>query len=106
MNSEGMDSHTGSETATKHGNGKGDARTAQQALSQLPVPETAQAPLHSPVREDVDIKGRTLWLTRMPYGGFTRIRNAVTNGRCSPVFRIPSAPWRRKLMTTRALTAR
>jgi predicted nucleotide-binding protein (sugar kinase/HSP70/actin superfamily) len=69
MSSEGRDNRTGSETATKDGNGKGDARAAHQALNALPVPETAQAPLKSPVREDVDIKGRTLWLTRMPYGG-------------------------------------
>ena len=29
----------------------------------------ATAPLKSPVKEDVELKGRTLWLTQMPFGG-------------------------------------
>jgi predicted nucleotide-binding protein (sugar kinase/HSP70/actin superfamily) len=50
-------------------NGKGTAEAAHKALAALPKTETALGPLKSPVREDVDIKDRTLWLTRMPYGG-------------------------------------
>jgi predicted nucleotide-binding protein (sugar kinase/HSP70/actin superfamily) len=59
----------GTGTAAKHGNGKGTAEAAHKALASLPQPETALGPSKSPVREDVDLKDRTLWLTRMPYGG-------------------------------------
>jgi predicted nucleotide-binding protein (sugar kinase/HSP70/actin superfamily) len=59
----------GTDTIPGNGNGKGTAHAAHVALSSLPKLETALAPVKSPVDEDVDIKGRTLWLTQMPFGG-------------------------------------
>jgi predicted nucleotide-binding protein (sugar kinase/HSP70/actin superfamily) len=59
----------GTQTTTKGSNGKGSPDAARVALGALPTPETAHGAAKSPVREDVDIKGRTLWLTQMPFGG-------------------------------------
>jgi len=60
----------GSETVTKNGNGAGARAAAQSALSSLPQPAAAHGADTSPVtRPGSDLKDRTLWLTRMPYGG-------------------------------------
>ena len=57
------------ETATKGGNGKTDRETALAALAAVPKPVAAHGAETSPVETDIDIKDRTLWLCRMPYGG-------------------------------------
>ena len=57
------------ESSSESGNGKGTAEAAHKAIASLPQLETALGPGKSPVREDVDLRDRTLWLTRMPYGG-------------------------------------
>ena len=68
MGPEGIDT-TG--TGTTSGNGRGTKDAAQRALGSLPGPATAPGANTSPmvVTRDIDVKGRTLWLTRMPYGG-------------------------------------
>jgi predicted nucleotide-binding protein (sugar kinase/HSP70/actin superfamily) len=55
----------------KGGNGKGATGAAQRALSALPKPAAVHSAAASPaaVTRDSDATGRTLWLTRMPYGG-------------------------------------
>ncbi len=60
-----MDTHT----TTKGGNGKATREAAEAALAALPKTMAAHSVDTSPIHTDVDIKGRTLWLTRMPYGG-------------------------------------
>ncbi len=55
--------------AAGNGNGRSTRPPADTALVAAPKPETAHSAGKSPVREDVDIKGRTLWLTHMPFGG-------------------------------------
>lgn len=58
------------ETATKSGNGKTTRQAAESALGAAPKPTAAYGPGTSPVAKATpDIKNRTLWLTRMPYGG-------------------------------------
>ncbi len=57
------------ETILKSGNGKGSKQAVEQALAALPQPIAAYTPDTSPVRADVNLKDRTLWLCRMPYGG-------------------------------------
>lgn len=68
MGAEGTE-RTGTEI--KAGNGKGATEAAQRALSALPKPAAAHSAAVSPaaVTRDTDAAGRTLWLTRMPYGG-------------------------------------
>ncbi len=56
-------------TETKGGNGKGSREAAEAALDALPKPIAARGAETSPVEEAVDIKNRTTWLCRMPYGG-------------------------------------
>lgn len=60
-------------TATRdhgeNGNGGGNGSAPHRNPVASPMPETALAPAKSPVKEDVDINGRTLWLTQMPFGG-------------------------------------
>ncbi|MBN1319419.1 MAG: hypothetical protein JXA87_01125 [Thermoleophilia bacterium] len=56
-------------TETKGGNGKGPRDAAEAALGTLPKPLAARGAESSPVEEAVDIKNRTTWLCRMPYGG-------------------------------------
>jgi predicted nucleotide-binding protein (sugar kinase/HSP70/actin superfamily) len=57
------------ETTTKGGNGRASREAAEAALAALPKPVAAHGAEINPVKTDVDVKGRTLWLTRMPYGG-------------------------------------
>ncbi|NLV71101.1 MAG: hypothetical protein GXY46_00645 [Actinobacteria bacterium] len=57
------------ETATKGGNGKATREAAKAALAALPKPPAAHSADTSPVQTDIDVRNRTLWLTRMPYGG-------------------------------------
>ena len=57
------------EIASRGGNGKASQKAAEAALSTLPKPAAARGAESSPVEEDIDIKSRTLWLARMPYGG-------------------------------------
>ena len=57
------------ETATKGGNGKTDREAAEAALAAVPKPVAAHGAETSPVETDIDVKDRTLWLCRMPYGG-------------------------------------
>jgi hypothetical protein len=57
------------DTLTKGGNGKASREAAEAALSALPKPVAAHGAETSPVKTDVDVRDRTLWLTRMPYGG-------------------------------------
>ena len=38
-------------------------------MATVTTPEAAQGAAKSPVQEGVDIKGRTLWLTQLPFGG-------------------------------------
>jgi predicted nucleotide-binding protein (sugar kinase/HSP70/actin superfamily) len=57
------------ETITKGGNGKASREAAEAALSTLPKPVAAHGAGTSPVKTDIDVRDRTLWLTRMPYGG-------------------------------------
>ena len=59
----------GTETATKRGNGKTTRQAAQAALAALAKPKAARSLHTSPVKSDANLKGRTLWLCRMPYGG-------------------------------------
>ena len=68
MGPEGME-NSGTDTAAQNGNGHGSNEAARRAMTAMPRPETALGAAKSPVREDVDIKGRTLWLTQMPFGG-------------------------------------
>ena len=56
-------------TETKGGNGKGPREAAEAALDILPQPIAARGADTSPVEDAVDIKNRTTWLCRMPYGG-------------------------------------
>ena len=59
-----------SETATKSGgNGKTDDETALAALAAVPKHTAAQGADSSPVGTHADVRDRTLWLCRMPYGG-------------------------------------
>ncbi len=53
----------------KGGNGKATREAAEAALAALPTPVAAHGAETSPVETDINIQGRTLWLTRMPYGG-------------------------------------
>ncbi len=58
--------------AAARGNGKTAAEAAKTALSDLPSvaqPAALRSAETSPVETDINIQGRTLWLTRMPYGG-------------------------------------
>ncbi|MCE5252939.1 MAG: hypothetical protein LLG45_01820 [Actinomycetia bacterium] len=57
------------ETTTKDGNGKATRKAAETALAALPKPAAAHGAETSPVKTDIDIRDRTLWLCRMPYGG-------------------------------------
>jgi len=57
------------ETTTKDGNGKATRKAAETALAALPKPVAAHGAETSPVKTDIDIRDRTLWLCRMPYGG-------------------------------------
>ena len=57
------------ETLIREGNGKAAAEAAEAALGALPEPVAAHGAETSPVETDIDIKDRTLWLVRMPYGG-------------------------------------
>ncbi len=59
----------GAETTTKGGNGKTTREAAEAALAALPKPAAAHGAETSPVKTDINVKDRTLWLTRMPYGG-------------------------------------
>ncbi len=57
------------ETATKGGNGKTEREAALAALAAVPKPVAAQGADTSPVETSIEVKDRTLWLCRMPYGG-------------------------------------
>jgi predicted nucleotide-binding protein (sugar kinase/HSP70/actin superfamily) len=59
----------GTETSTRKGNGKGSREAAERALATMPQPVAAHCADDSPFTAGVDVKGRTLWLCRMPYGG-------------------------------------
>ena len=58
-------------TKIEGGNGKGATEAAQKALGALAKPAAARSTDSRPmaVARDTDATGRTLWLTRMPYGG-------------------------------------
>ena len=58
------------DTITARGNGKGAEGSARAALTTLPRPTTAKSADTSPlVTTDIDLTGRTLFFSRMPYGG-------------------------------------
>ena len=59
----------GTETLTKGGNGKPAPEVVEAALRSMPKPVATHGAETSPVQTDIDIKDRTLWLVRMPYGG-------------------------------------
>jgi predicted nucleotide-binding protein (sugar kinase/HSP70/actin superfamily) len=70
---------TETEIDTSHeapGNGKAGAEAAKAALGSLPQPAALLGAETSPVGTDVNIQGRTLWLTRMPYGGSRMLASA------------------------------
>jgi predicted nucleotide-binding protein (sugar kinase/HSP70/actin superfamily) len=56
-------------TEAKSGNGKGSREAAKAALGVLPKPVAARGAENSQVEQDIDVKNRTTWLVRMPYGG-------------------------------------
>jgi predicted nucleotide-binding protein (sugar kinase/HSP70/actin superfamily) len=64
------------ETTSKSGNGKGSREAAEAALKAVPQPTAAYTLGTSPVETVRDIKSRTLFLPRMPYGG-TRMLSAA-----------------------------
>ena len=67
MGTEGTES---TETASRAATARAPREAAETALAALPAPAAATGADTSPmVSDDVDITGRTLWLTRMPYGG-------------------------------------
>lgn len=58
--------------ASEPGNGKTGAEAAKAALGALPhvaQPVAVRSVHTSPVETNINVEGRTLWLTRMPYGG-------------------------------------
>jgi len=58
------------QTTTKSGgNGKGTPQAAESALAALPKPVGAHGAEDSPLKTDLNLEGRTVWLTHMPYGG-------------------------------------
>ncbi len=57
------------DTLTGGGNGKAATEAAEAALAALPRPGATLGAETSPLRTDINIKDRTLWLCRMPYGG-------------------------------------
>jgi predicted nucleotide-binding protein (sugar kinase/HSP70/actin superfamily) len=59
----------GTEIFVKEGNGKGAREEAEKVLALMPKPAAAHGADDSPFTGDIDVKGRTLWLCRMPYGG-------------------------------------
>jgi predicted nucleotide-binding protein (sugar kinase/HSP70/actin superfamily) len=53
-----------------NGNGKGSEEALAAALASVPKPMPLRGADHSPMaREKADVSGRTLWMSRMPYGG-------------------------------------
>jgi predicted nucleotide-binding protein (sugar kinase/HSP70/actin superfamily) len=67
-----MDSGTGSRTTTKGGNGKATREAAEAAatvLGALPKPVGAKSADSSPIDKEADLRSRTTYLPRMPYGG-------------------------------------
>jgi predicted nucleotide-binding protein (sugar kinase/HSP70/actin superfamily) len=60
---------TETETSARSGNGKATREAAQAALSAVPQPGAAYTAGTSPVETVRDIKSRTMYLPRMPYGG-------------------------------------
>jgi len=60
---------TSTSTASRGGNGKGSREAAQAALKSVPQPTAAYTLGTSPVETVRDIKSRTMYVPRMPYGG-------------------------------------
>ena len=57
------------ETTSKGGNGKPSREAAEAALESVPEPTAAYTLGTSPVETVRDIKSRTMYVPRMPYGG-------------------------------------
>jgi predicted nucleotide-binding protein (sugar kinase/HSP70/actin superfamily) len=57
------------ETGIRRGNGRPPREAAQAALGTLPKPKTAYTLGTSPLEQVRDIRNRTMYLPRMPYGG-------------------------------------
>ncbi len=64
------------ETTTGRGNGKASREAAEAALKAVPQPTAAYTLGSSPVETVRDLKSRTMYLPRMPYGG-TRMLSAA-----------------------------
>jgi len=64
-----MAKETQTDTGTKGGNGKPSREAAKAALKTVPKPKTAYTSGSTPVEQVRDIKSRTMYLPRMPYGG-------------------------------------
>ena len=57
------------DTLTREADDKAVLEAAEAALGAMPKPVATLGAETSPVKTDINIKDRTLWLCRMPYGG-------------------------------------